>query len=519
LRSLTFLPPAERPVRLLVVDKTSRQPLACRLHLHGPAGDYLPPLGHHRRVNPFWFEDNYAEFVNGHNQYSYISGECLVYLPLGEVYVEASRGYEFQPYRGSFRVEPDTEAVTLELEHRLNWRESGWVTADTHVHFLSPPTALLEGAAEGVNVVNLLASQWGEMFSNVGDFDGRTVLGARDFGGDGEFLVRVGTENRQQVLGHISLLGYSGSMIQPLCTGGASESAVGDALEVTMAEWAEQCIRQGGLVVMPHAPDPQAERAADVVLGLVHAIEMMTFNPHDAQVSPVGLADWYRFLNLGYHLPIVGGSDKMSAASLLGGIRTYAHLGERDFTYANWMSAVRTGNTFATVGPLVDLRVDGRTPGQSLHLPAGGGTVEVTWRVESASLPVKHIEVVSGGRCVESFEYDDRPAPFQATGSAQVKLAGSTWLALRVRGTYRQSRPRDIAAHSSAVQVIVGEQPIFLEADARALLQQIEGVMDYVDGLAPRPEPGRHQALRATLASAYTKLHDRLHQLGRPHGD
>ena len=46
-----------------------------------------------------------------------------------------------------------------------------------------------------------------------------------------------------------------------------------------MAEWAQRCIDQGGLVVMPHAPNPQLERAADIVLGLIHAIEMMTFKP------------------------------------------------------------------------------------------------------------------------------------------------------------------------------------------------------------------------------------------------
>ena len=141
---------------------------------------------------------------------------------------------------------PDTDVVTFEIDRVLKWREKGWVTADTHVHFLSPQTALLEGEGEGVNVVNLLASQWGEMFSNVSDFDGKTTFGARDFGGDGEFLVRVGTENRMQVLGHISLLGYSGLMIHPLCSGGPSESALGDAQEVTMAEWAQQCIDQGG---------------------------------------------------------------------------------------------------------------------------------------------------------------------------------------------------------------------------------------------------------------------------------
>ncbi len=180
----------------------------------------------------------------------------------------------------------------------------------------------------------------------MGDFDGRTTLGARDFGGDGEFLVRVGTENRMQVLGHISLLGYSGQMIHPLCTGGPSESAVGDAQEVSMAEWAQRCIDQGGLVVMPHAPNPQLERVADIVLGVVNAMEMMTFNPlrpDNPQVSAYGIADWYRYLNLGYHVPVVGGSDKMAASSLLGGIRTYAHMGDREFTYENWMEAVRGG--------------------------------------------------------------------------------------------------------------------------------------------------------------------------------
>ena len=44
----------------------------------------------------------------------------------------------------------------------------GWVTADTHVHFLSPTTALLEGQAEGLNLINLLAAQWGGM-DNVDD--------------------------------------------------------------------------------------------------------------------------------------------------------------------------------------------------------------------------------------------------------------------------------------------------------------------------------------------------------------
>ncbi len=507
---------AERPVKIHIVEKGSGKPAAVRLHIHGAAGEYLPPRGHHRKVNGYWFEDYYAEFVNQRQQYSYVDGSCIADLPLGKVYFEMTRGYEVSPIRTSVEITPETEELTFELDKVLHWRERGWVTADTHVHFLSPQTALLEGKAEGVNVVNLLASQWGEMYSNVGDFDGRTTIGAKEFGGDGEFMVRVGTENRMQVLGHISLLGYSGEMIHPLCTGGPSESAVGDAQEVTMAEWAQRCIDQAGLVVLPHAPNPQLERAADIVLGVVNAIEMMSFNPFNAvnpQVSAYGLADWYRYLNLGYHVPVVGGSDKMTAASLLGGIRTYAHLGERELSYENWMHAVRKGNTFVTVGPLVQITVNGVVPGGKINLPSSGGHVDVEWRVESATTPVEAVEVVVGGFAVDEKKLGGQ---LSAEGSATMDITDTTWIALRVRGGLRGD-VTEVAAHSSAVQVLVEGKELFSDPDAIAVLEQIEGAIAYVDTLAPRPEARRYKQLRATLETAYNRLHQRMHQQGLFH--
>ena len=501
----------ERPVKITVTERGSPQPVAVRLHLHGAAGEYLPPKGNHRTVNGNWFEDNYGEFVNGLNQYAYIPGECVADLPLGEVFVEICRGYEVRPLRTRVTVTPQTGELTFELERVLRWRERGWVTADTHVHFLSPQTALLEGAAEGVNVVNLLASQWGEMFSNVSDFDGATTLGARDFGGSGEFLVRVGTENRMQVLGHISLLGYAGAMIHPLCTGGPSESAIGDPQEVTMADWATRCLQQGGLVVMPHGPNPQCERAADIVLGVVDAMEMMTFNPCEGQLNPYGIADWYRYLNLGYRLPVVGGSDKMAAASQLGGVRTYTQLGGLEFTYDNWMAALRAGNTFVTVGPLAELTVEGRAPGATVELPPGGGTVSVQWRVESVAVPIASVELVHGGVVAEQV---DGGGALALSGSAAVRVEESSWLALRVRGSYRDQRPQEIAAHTSAVQVRVGGARPFSAHDAGLILDQIEGALAYVDTIAPRPDARRYRQLRATLEGAWNRLHQTMHRHG-----
>lgn len=316
-----------------------------------------------------------------------------------------------------------------------------------------------------------------------------------------------------QVLGHISLLGYSGQMIHPLCSGGPSESAIGDPLEVTMADWARRCREQDGLVVMPHAPNPQCERAADIVLGVVHAMEMMTFNPHDEQINPYGIADWYRFLNLGYQLPVVGGSDKMTASSLLGGVRTYTQLGERPFTYKNWMEATRTGHTFVTVGPLVDMDVEGNVPGSQIQLPASGGTVTVSWKTESVRLPIAAVEVVVGGKTVDVHHPDES---MTACGSTDVKVDASTWIAVRIRGSY-QGRENDIAAHTSTVQVLCGQQPIHAPKDALDVLKQIEGAIAFIDTLAPRPEADRYRQLRLTMESAWNTLHQRMHQQGNYH--
>jgi hypothetical protein len=505
---------AERPVHIRVVERGSSQPVAVRFHAHGQYGEYLPPKGYHRKVNTGWFEDNYAEFASGANQYAYIPGECTIDLPVGEVAVEISRGYEVTPLRTTVLIASDTSELNFELERTLDWRSRGWITADTHVHFLSPQTALLEGAAEGINVVNLLASQWGEMFSNVGDFDGRTTFGSGELGSadtpTADFLVRVGTENRMQVLGHISLLGYRGSMIQPLCSGGPSESALGDPQEVSMAQWAQSCIDQRGLVVMPHAPNPQCERAADIVLDLVHATEMMTFNPRDSQLNPYGITDWYRYLNLGYQLPVVGGSDKMAASSQLGGVRTYAHLGDREFTYENWMAAVKRGHTFVTVGPLVDVTVEGKHPGERLDLPAGGGTVQVEWQVESVSVPVSAVEVIVGGLLHETVSVN----ALAASGSVSLPVAASSWVAVRVRGSYHAATPEQIAAHTSAVQVRVAGARPWAEADADLVLTQIEGALAYVDTLAPRADAVRYRALRATLEAAHNRFHQMMHRHG-----
>ena len=512
--ALRPIAPALQRVALRVVEKDSRKPVPVKLHAHGQADEYLPPLDRHRLPNPAWFEDYSPDFLHGGTHWcSYITGETELRLPLGRVYLEISKGFEIRPIRKVVKITRATERIEIEIEKVLPWREQGWVSADTHVHFLSPQTALLEGSGEGVNVVNLLASQWGELMTNVGDFDGKTTIGSKQAGGDGEFLVRVGTENRQHILGHISLLGYQGNIIAPMTTGGANESAIGDPIEVLMTEWARQCKRQKGLVVLPHSPNPRAEGAATIVSGDVDAVEMTSWGDLYSGIDPYSLSDWYRYLNCGYFVAAAGGTDKMAASTPVGAVRTYARIKPgRGFTYAAWMDAVRRGDTFVTYGPLLDFAVAGQAPGAMLKLPANGGTVDVTWHAASVTVPMSRVDLIVNGEIRES----QAIALDKDQGHWSVKVDRSSWLALLLRGGYPDKR-EIIAAHSSPVMVRVGKGQFFAAADAETILEQIEGVQAFLETVGTRAEAKAYKRMRMVLTAAHRQLHNRMHQAGMYH--
>ncbi len=516
--ALAPVAPAAKRVKLKVVEQGTRRPLAVKLHLHGAAGEYLAPVDRHRIINSGWFEDYSVDFSHRElHPCTYINGETVVDLPLGKVYLEVSKGFEIRPLRRVLEIGPETEEVVVEIERALPWRERGWVTADTHVHFLSPMSGLLEGAGEGVNVVNLLASQWGELMTNVGDFDGRHTWGAAETGGgpegDGEYLVRVGTENRQHVLGHISLLGYNGRIIAPMTVGGPDESALGDPVDVLLTEWARQCRAQGGLVVLPHFPNPRAEHAASLIGGDIDAVEMTSWGDLYSGISPYSLSDWYRYLNCGYLVPAVGGTDKMWAGVAVGTVRTYARTDpQQPFTYAAWMEAVRRAETFVTYGPLLEFGVAGRPPGSRIALGSSGGTLDVTWQVASVTVPVSRVELVVNGEIRQSAAV----GADGGSGSWSVRLERSAWLALLVRGHY-PDQAEIVAAHSSPVMVEVAGTQLLAAADAVTILEQIEGALAYLDTVGTRAEERAYKRMRLVLESAHRRLHNRMHQAGYYH--
>ena len=181
---------------------------------------------------------------------------------------------------------------------------------------------------------------------------------------------------------------------------------------------------------------------------------------------------YYCWLNVGQKLPIVGGTDKMANNRVLGGSRTYARLRDGEaFTYENWCQAVRRGNTFASTGAMIDLRVEGKQMGEEVHLPGNGGTVEIQAVAESV-WPLSGIELIVNGEEVARQQAHDGERRIEIEFKLKTEL--SCWVVARCWGPhYTDAGP--VMAHSSPVYIDVGGRCAFVPADATYLLTHMEG--------------------------------------------
>jgi hypothetical protein len=499
-----------------VVDSETKKPTPVRLTFRSKERHYIPPYGHRTEVNDSFFQDYGADVKLMDTSFAYVDGTFQVELPVGEVYVEIAKGFEYKAVRKELRIEPSQRELKLEISRHTNFRSQGWVSADTHVHYLSPSTAVLEGQAEGLNLINLLSVQMGDLFTNVGDvFQGPLSSPDKDT------MVWVGTENRQHILGHISLLGGRGAPVYPMSAGGPDESYLGDPVWSSLAEWADLCRKREGLSVAAHFPYPTGEIAADIVLDKIDAVEIW---PKHRWSGPFAddffnsqrYLNWYRYLNCGFRLPAVSGTDRMGAYIPVGTTRVYAFLGQEEFSFANWARAVRRGNTFITSGPLLLFTVDGHSPGEEITLGAGGGTLEVCVEAK-CFVPIHRLEVVFNERIIAARE--EPAGASEINLREKIKVAGPGWLAARCAS---RSGPVTnwefrICAHTSPVYVRVPGQDLFSPSAAAYMLTLIEGSQTWLETLAIRPDLDRFERVRKVLGDARALLHQRLHKHGIEH--
>lgn len=465
-------------VHVTVVDDATGSPVPCRVHFRSAEGIPYQPHGHPDHVGSdfwrTWHLDVGGDVRLGGVTYAYIDGRCQGWLPRGEVIVDVARGFEYEPLRTRVTIAPGQREVSLRLRRWIDMSAERWFSGDSHVHFLSTQGAHLEARGEDLPVVNLLQAQWGHLYTNTEEFTGRPSISP-----DGRSIVFCSQENRQHVLGHLVIWGLR-TPVMPWSSDGPSEAELGGTLETTLSDQADASHARGGTVVLAHLPDPNGEPAILVATGRADAVEMIEHKPR-------GHLDYYRYLNCGYRLPLVAGTDKMSSQVPVGLYRTYAFIpADEEFSYDSWTAAVRAGRTFVSGGPLIKLRVDGARIGDTLHLPHGGGEVEIEATAESI-FPINCLQIVERGAVVASTE--------ETTGTrrlalrTRLRVSGNSWVAARCGGPryafdairHLDEWRRGIFAHTSPIYVACGGPwGMFDPEVARYMLTLVAGGLEYV---------------------------------------
>jgi hypothetical protein len=433
-------------VHVRINDAATGQPTACRVRFSDGEGTYYAPLGR----MPYFetFEDVGGNVSLNGVCYAYIDGACEIRLPAGPIHIAVHKGPEYLPIHKRIELAAGQLTVRLAIQRWINLRERGWY-ASTSATGLTPHGAMLEGAAEDVAVVNLLADvrprthhdhkQIQSISPNLLAFSGQAPALERS-----GCLVVVNTENSHPKLGQVSLLNCH-RPVYPLFFD------TSDGYEDwTLADLCDQCHRKGGLATASGAMMEQKEILADIILGKLDALEPPF--PDD----PIN-EGWYDLLNIGLHVPLLTGVSKRHGHQQLANQRAYARLPDGDnFTYKNWVEAVRAGRTFVTTGPFLFLKANGHDPGAIVNIPSSEPSVNIS--VEARSLtPFETLEVVLNGAAVASAQPSGDPATASMQMTIQAPQGG--WLLARCLGSLDYAGTNPTCAQTSPIYVHVNGKP------------------------------------------------------------
>jgi hypothetical protein len=488
-------------VHVRVSDAATGQPTPVRLRLVDAAGVCRTPFGRLSAFASGRGEDVGGQVRLGDAAFVYIDGICEVHLPPGPVRVEVHKGPEYRSLNREVVLGPGKIALRLTIERALDWRPRGWYSGDGRAQEITPHAARLEGAAEGLDVVNLLAYERPPRGDHPGAFVNLLAFSGVQAALEGTPCVVVNTCNSHPILGTVALLNCH-RVVYPLRFGAP------DGLDDwSVADWCDQCHRKKGLVVWPDLPrltpeHPQGEALAAVLLGKIDVFEICRLgdvSPLTPNPSPQrgeggsSLADWYRLLACGQRLPLMGASGKDSNSVALGSVRTYARLEPgQEFSYGAWIEAVRAGRTFVTDGPLLALTVNGHDPGSVLSLPNEGQTVRVQAEAQSVTA-FDRLEVLYNGAVV---------ATGTASIEADVPIPGSGWLAARCL-----AGGSGVRAHTSPVYVRIDDRPLSPSADTMApLLAVLDRTLNWVQSEARCGSERQREQLKETLQAARQEL-------------
>ncbi len=466
--------PAQKPpsvghkLAIRVADESGK-PTFCRINVVGSDGQFYEPPDH---VLAPWSLSKLGNRVGKgpfryYGWYFYSNGESEVVVPPGGTRIEVWKGFEYRPTSTVVNVSAAaTSTASLKLERVSDMASRGWYSGDTHIHLdrrtpQDDERAFDLIAAEDIRFGHILCMNDPRTYQPSMDqqiWHQLQGMGQKSVRQRGHYSLSSGQEYRCGTYGHICLIG-------------GSRLVDADGLKTDPNQWplfglvADETHGIGGFAFHAHGGYEQ-EIYADFAQRATDGVELLQF----AEYRGIGLVGWYHILNAGYRFPAVGASDYPYCRAL-GDCRTYVHLAENP-TFETWNKGAAAGRSFFTTGPLLELTVNDRLPGDIIDLD-GAGDVRVHLRIQSLVSPVHELQLIVSGEIRERRNLSNMTAGAPFDVDLTVPVAKSTWIAARVLAAGAGGR-EDSEAHTNPVYVTVGKQPILNRASVEWLVRKLD---------------------------------------------
>jgi hypothetical protein len=315
-------------------------------------------------------------------------------------------------------------------------------------------------------------------------------------------LVNSGEEHRHNFsaygpgYGHVMFLDIK-ELVRPVSLGPGITGAGDD--DRPLAPSIEEARKQGATVLWCHNTNGY-EAVPNALAGRLDAL-----NVFDGSRTGSYEDLYYRYLNIGLHVPISTGTDWF----LYDLSRVYANV-QGKLTVKRWLEALKAGRCQATNGPLLKLTVDGKEPGDTLRLDKAK-----TVRIEAAAIgrhDFQRLQLVHNGKVI-----DTQPARSEGDGYAarlarDLTVDGPGWIALRIEASTKNEFERQLYAHTSPVYVELAGRRIFDVEAARGLLRLVEEAQAEIRGRGQFSSPEARARLLARYEEAARDLNTRMNQ-------
>ncbi len=458
-----------------VVDQATGNSVDARCYLTDTSGHHWTPSGAITYVKPP--EQNFIAL-----------GRFEIELTPGTYTLRIERGTEYQPYEHQVEVQGgEIIHEKVRLHRWVNMNARGWYSGDLHNHrdWREMPQILL---SEDLNLAPT-TTNWVWVSRRISLSPPESEQAIRRVDATHAYSIYdTEIERNSPGPGAIDLLGLK----KPI-------EFRGYELAPPDTTFTKQAHEQGGYV--------DAEKITwrdGVALAALHQVDFAglaynSFSPYGVELgagtipqdkpeygTPGGLMYWamdvyYKLLNCGFKLPVSAGTASGVKPTPFGYDRVYVHLQDK-FSYREWFRGLKAGDSFATNGPMLFLKVNGHEPGDTIRFSAGYRESNTPLRVHAevySLADLDRLEVLWKGKVVKRVTAP--PDSHKLSTDLVIPVAHTGWFVARA---FEKPSKTVRFAHSSPVYIQVGHSLGIVPEDALYFEQLMDREIDFYQNLS-----------------------------------